>query len=130
MRDRPGRSPDEPPLGIQTGLTFISITAEELRPAKLSGYGELDPRGRSLSIKAYEDLERLIDQVAAYLRQGLGRDLQGRLKRLDEARADVDILAKLEQVIARWQLVEFRPPLEMIVDRLESPRFEVALFGA
>jgi GTP-binding protein EngB required for normal cell division len=114
---------------LETGLGFLNIAVESLRPARLIGYGALGPQPRLMSTKACEDLDRLIDQVAAYVRQGLGRDLRGRLKRLEKAQVGVDALTRLEEVIARWQLVEFRPPLQMIVDRLENPSFEIAVFG-
>ncbi len=114
---------------IQVGLNFISVAAAELRPSKLRGYGELGQEARSRITKVCEDLDRLIDQVMAYLRQGLGSNLQGRLSRLGGVAVDVESLTKLEQVVARWQLVEFRPALEMIVSRLENPCFEVAVFG-
>ena len=32
-------------------------------------------------------------------------------------------------MVTRWQLVEFRPAIEMIVSRLESPSYEIAVFG-
>ncbi len=38
-------------------------------------------------------------------------------------------LAAIEAILGRWGLVEYRPTLEMIVNRLEMPRFEVAVFG-
>jgi GTP-binding protein EngB required for normal cell division len=114
---------------IQTGLNFVSIAVAEIRPSKLRGYGDLGQEARQQVTKICEDLDRLTDQVMAYLRQGIGTDLQGRLSRLGEARVDVGTLAKLEKVIARWQLVEFRPAIEMIVNRLENPCFEVAVFG-
>ena len=41
----------------------------------------------------------------------------------------VGSLAALERIITRWQLVEYRPTLDMIVKRLESPSYEVAVFG-
>jgi predicted GTPase len=34
-----------------------------------------------------------------------------------------------EKTVTRWQLVEFRPAIEMIVSRLESPSYEIAVFG-
>jgi GTP-binding protein EngB required for normal cell division len=114
---------------IETGLNFISIGAAELRPSKLRGYGELSQEAHSRITKVCEDLDRIIDQVMAYLRQGLGSDLQGRLSRLGDGSIEVDSLTKLEQSIARWQLVEFRPALEVIVSRLENPCFEMAVFG-
>ncbi len=79
--------------------------------------------------KINEDLGRLLDRVAAYLRQGIGRDLQERLSRLDNAPVGIRTISRLEKIVERWQLVEFRPALEMIVSRLESPTFEIAVFG-
>ncbi len=114
---------------IQTGLGSISIAVAELRPSRLRGYGELGQEAHSRMTKICEDLDRLVDHVLTYLRRGLGSDIQGRLSGLAEYRVDVGTLAELEQVIARWQLVEFRPALEMIVNRPEHPGFEIAVFG-
>jgi GTP-binding protein EngB required for normal cell division len=114
---------------IQTGLQSVSIAVAELRPSKLRGYGELSQEAPSLMTKICEDLDRLIDQIITYLRQGLGSDLQAHLSRLVAAHVDMETLASLEQVVARWQLVEFRPAIEMIVNRVENPCFEVAVFG-
>ena len=41
----------------------------------------------------------------------------------------MEVLKLLDRVIIRWQLVEFRPQLDLIVRRLESPQFEIAVFG-
>ena len=70
---------------LQTGLSFIGITVEELRPSKLRGYGPLRQKGPEQCDKVNGDLGRLVDQVAAYLRQGLGRDLHERLARLEKS---------------------------------------------
>ncbi|WP_428938984.1 dynamin family protein [Fontivita pretiosa] len=39
------------------------------------------------------------------------------------------MLRELERIITAHGLVEYRPALEAIVERLESPAFEIALFG-
>ena len=116
-------------MGAPVRLTFIGITVDELRPEKLRGYGALDETGYAQVAKIRDDLERLVDQVAAYVRQGLGRDLSERLSLLETAHTGVETLSLLEKVVTRWQLVEFRPVLEMIISRLEAPSFEVAVFG-
>ncbi len=67
--------------------------------------------------------------MSTYVRQGLGRDLSRRLSRLGAARVGVETLSDLEKIVTRWQLVEFRPAIEMIVSRLESPSYEIAVFG-
>ena len=115
---------------LQCGITFMGITVEELRPSKLRGYGELSEDAVKRCNKTCEDLTRLIDQVATYLRQGIGRDLPERLARLDQAGVEAGTLARIEKLVSRRGLVEFRPTIEMIVSRLENPSFEIALFGA
>jgi GTP-binding protein EngB required for normal cell division len=114
---------------IECGISFMRITVEELGPSKLGGYGPLKPEAEAQSTKIREDLARLVDQVARYLRQGIGRDLHERLARLDQAQAGVETLSVVEQIVTRWQLVEFRPTIAMIVGRLEAPSFEIAVFG-
>lgn len=42
---------------------------------------------------------------------------------------DVALLKTLERIVNEHGLVEFRPTLAMILDRLESKNFEIALFG-
>jgi GTP-binding protein EngB required for normal cell division len=114
---------------LQVGMTFLHIAVAEMSPDRLAGYGPIDAAGRAAALKVQQELYRLIDRVAAYLRQGLGRDLQQRLARLEAAPADVATLRLLDRVVTRWQLVEFRPVLDSVIRRLEAPQFEVAVFG-
>jgi hypothetical protein len=128
----------EIPLDVQTtslrwaidvGISFIGINIAELGPKKLRGYGALDERASARATNFQQDLERLVDQAATYIRQGLGRDLSQRISKLGSAQVGVKTLSRLEEIVTRWQLVEFRPSIEMIVNRLESPSYEVAVFG-
>jgi len=48
---------------------------------------------------------------------------------LEAGSATVSLLAALHAIIDRWQLVEFRPTLDTVVQRLESPQYEIAVFG-
>jgi GTP-binding protein EngB required for normal cell division len=114
---------------IDIGTSFIGINVAELGPKKLRGYGALSERASAQATKFQQDLERVIDQAAAYIRQGLGRDLSQRIARLGSAQVGAKSLSHLEKIVTRWQLVEFRPLIEMIVRRLESPSYEVAVFG-
>ncbi len=114
---------------FQCGINFLNIAVAEMAPERLRGYGLVDEAGRAQVIKIQENLSRLIDRVSAYLRQGLGRDLAQRVALLGAASAGVNTLTVLEKIVTRWQLVEFRPLLDMIVRRLEAPQFEIAVFG-
>ncbi len=116
--------------GLQCGATAMHIAVAEAAPERLHGYGPLDDRSAATVAHLQQDLTRLIDRFEAYLRQGLGRDLGGRLARLEGADAGVEVLAALERVITRRGLVELRPLLDQLVRRMEeAPRFEVAVFG-
>jgi GTP-binding protein EngB required for normal cell division len=115
--------------GQQVGLTSLSIAVAEISPRNLAGYGPLGPEAEAGVLKIQQELRRLIDRAAAYLRQGAGQDLAQRLARLDTAPAGATTLVLLDRVIGRWQLVEFRPLLDTTVRRLEHPQFEVAVFG-
>ena len=114
---------------FETNLMHLQVAVDDMGPKRLAGYGALDPTGQAAVARIQDDLTRLLERVRAYLRQGLGRDLPARLARLDASGASVKTLATLEEIIGRWRLVEYRPTLEMIVNRLEKPCFEVAVFG-
>ncbi len=115
--------------GLQVGMTTLSVAVAELSPQNLRGYGPLSSAGEATALKIQQELRRLIDRAAVYVGQGAGQDLSQRLARLDAAPAGLATLTLLDRVIARWQLVEFRPLLDTVVRRLEAPQFEIAVFG-
>jgi GTP-binding protein EngB required for normal cell division len=114
---------------LQVGMITLQVAVAEMGPEKLRGYGPLTEDGRELAIRMRQDLDRLIDRIGAYLRQGLGRDLSQRLARLEAVHVGVATLTLLDRIITHRGLVEFRPQLEQIVRRLENPQFEIAVFG-
>ena len=87
-----------------------------------------DDGGREV-VSIQQEITRLADRVSAYLSERLGHDLPERLARLEAAPGSVAMLTLLNAVVMRWQLVEFRPALDTIVQRLESPQYEIAVFG-
>ncbi len=114
---------------IRTILTFADIAFEELRPKYMRGYGEL-PESVIPELNGLADeLQGIVARMDAYLAGGLGGDLEARLHRLAEVGADTNLLARLERVISNQGLVEFRPALSRILDRLENGALEIALFG-
>jgi GTP-binding protein EngB required for normal cell division len=110
-------------------LIGLHIAVAEMGPERLRGYGPLSDAGRAQAATVQQELNRLIDRVGAYLRQGLGRDLPARLARLEATSPGAATLAALDRVITRRGLVEFRPLLDQVVRRLEAPQFEIAVFG-
>jgi GTP-binding protein EngB required for normal cell division len=110
-------------------VSFLSVAVDEMGPDRLSGYGKLDEAGRQEVLNIQHELDRLLDRVGAYLNDRLGHDLPERLARLQARPGNIATLRLLDRIAMRWQLVEFRPMIDTIVRRLESPQFEIAVFG-
>jgi GTP-binding protein EngB required for normal cell division len=114
---------------IRTYLAFVKIAFEDCEPQRMRGYGEVaESKTRELN-GLVEEMVSAVEKLDSYLTQGLGQDLQGRLERLQQNGNDVTTLKTLERIINDHGLVEFRSTLSMIMDRLESKSFEIALFG-
>lgn len=130
---RHGLSPGGQPLSaahsLRTHLTFVSVAIEELKPKYMRGYGDVSP-------EAVAELQGLIEQLHSTVRRvddlvaraGLA-DLQSRLERLERAGADTRVLDALAAIVDARGLVEFRPAIGIVLDRLEDLRFELAVFG-
>lgn len=124
------RPPDNPSSwAIQTNLSFAQIAVQEIDPSRLTGYGPLGPEAAALVARLNADLERGLRRLQAYLSQGLGKDLESRLDRLQQAPIDLALLRSLERVIREQGLIEFHGALEALLERLESRTFEIAVFG-
>ncbi len=126
-------TPPEPSFeaihSIRVTLTFIRIAFQECTPDRMAGYGNV-PESKIRELNGLVDeMVSAVDKLDSYLAQGLGQDLEARLQRLERKGADVGVLKALEQVINTRGFVEFRPTLSMILDRLETKSFEIALFG-
>ncbi len=127
-----GVHPEGPSLGalhsIRVTLAFIRVAAQEMAPRYLRGYGQLPEWASSHLQGLASELEGLLENLDRSLAEEAGADLRLRLERLSET-ADVQRLRLLEEIISRHQLAELRPRLTSLVERLESPRYEIALFG-
>ncbi len=128
-----GIAPPEPPFesvhSIRVTLAFIRIAFQECTPDRMRGYGEV-PESKVRELNGLVDeMVAAIEKLDSYLAHGLGQDLEARLAKLAKTGVDVELLKNLERVINEHGLVEFRPTLSMILDRLESNSFEIALFG-
>ena len=108
---------------LQTRLIQVQVGIDDMGLEQLKGYGPLDDSARAAAMRIQDDLSRLLDRTMSYLTQGLGRDLSERSARLDAGSKSVGSLTALERIITSWQLVEYRPTLDMIVKRLEKPCF-------
>jgi GTP-binding protein EngB required for normal cell division len=114
---------------LHVTLESADIALAEVRSSRLRGYGELDPQA-ALSVEEYlADLARRLRRLQVYVARGPNADLAARLARLECTAIDLDAVRAVERIITRHGLVELRPTLESLVDRLETRTLEVAVFG-
>ena len=114
---------------IHVALGTIDIAVEELKPQYMSGYGDLPEAAATELNGIVGELRGLVSKLDRYLAEGVGQDLKLRLQRLEQKNNDLELLSRIEQVVARRGLVEFRTTVASILDRAEDKTFEIALFG-
>ncbi|MGA8580221.1 MAG: dynamin family protein, partial [Bryobacteraceae bacterium] len=114
---------------IRVTLGFVDIAFDECRPKRMAGYGEVAQTAATELSGLVDEMQGVVSRLNSYLAQGQSADLEKRLQRLEEAGNDIALVKTLERAINRHGLVEFRPALATIIDRLESQSFEIAVFG-
>ena len=114
---------------IRVTLGFVDIAFDEVRPKRMAGYGEVAPNAATELSGLVDEIQGIVSRLDSYLAQGQSADLEKRLRRLEDAGSDVALVQALERAIDQHGLVEFRPALATIIDRLETKAFEIAVFG-
>jgi len=131
--DGQGVAIPEPMFGslhsIRVTLGFVDIAFDECRPKRMAGYGELAPGAGTAISGLVDEMQGIVSRLETYLAQGVSADFAARFERLESAGEDLGLVKTLERAIDRHGLVEFRPALATILDRLESRSFEIAVFG-
>ena len=130
-----GQGIEAPPASIpaaravRANLTAIDIAAEELRPSYMKGFGELSAEIAVELDGIAGELRGLVARVDRYVAEGAGRDLRSRLEELERAGEETSLLSRIEEVVTRRGLVEFRAPIANLLDRMADTSLEVAVFG-
>lgn len=117
----------QPVHSMRVDLIFAEVAAEECTPERLRGYGEL-------SGPAITQLRGMVEQMKSSIRKLMGylsetADLSTRLDRLNRADNDAALLQRIISIVDRHGMVEFRPAISSILERLETNAFEIAVFG-
>jgi GTP-binding protein EngB required for normal cell division len=114
---------------VHSHLGAIHIAVEELKPKYMRGYGEVPESVATELNGIVGELGGLIQRFDRYLSEGTGEDLRTRLERLESSANDLQLLKKIEQTVRDCGLVELRPSIAAILDRVEDKTFEIAVFG-
>jgi Predicted GTPases len=125
--------PPEPTIpatrAITTRMAFVDIALDELRPSSMRGSGSLVPEAALQLMGVVRELGALSEGLSAYLYQGQTSNLKARFDDLEASGHQVQLLRLVEEIVTRHGMVEFRPRLDALANRLEDNNFEVALFG-
>ncbi len=116
-------------FSIQVTLQFVEVALEEIAPERLTGYGSV-PESLVKPLRGgIQEMKGIVRQIASYLSQRVEADLSSRLFRLSEAEADGGLLRELGSIIDRHGFIEFRALLSQLVEKIETPAYEIAFFG-
>ena len=126
--------PPKPPVSgalwaARNHLAFAGIAIAEIEPEHMLGYGKLSAEDQQTFDRIVAELNSVLNRLNAYLAQGMDADLQTRLQRLEQTKDEVKLLRELERIVTAHGLVEFRPTLTLLLDRLETNAFEIGVFG-
>ena len=113
---------------LKTDLISLDIALEELYPSQMAGYGAMDQAAAGELTWTLQEVRRLLNQLLAFLSDANA----AQEKRVLQLQAEPSLVAMLQQfskIVSRHGLVEFLPTLSSITRKLESHRFEIAVFG-
>lgn len=113
----------------RAAIMAARVSVDEMRPRAVRGYGTLTDDDAQELEKMIAQLQDLLNQMDRFLATGPGHELQSRLERLEGNDDFQRMLKRLDRTITKHGLIEFRASLEMLVERLESNSYEVAIFG-
>ncbi|HEY3938806.1 MAG TPA: dynamin family protein [Bryobacteraceae bacterium] len=116
-------------FSIKVTLQFIEVALEEIAPERLIGYGSVAPSLKEPLAGGIQEMKGIVRQMSSYLSQRIEADLANRLLRLQGADVNDNLLKKLGEILERHSLVEFRAPLSQLLEKVESPTYEIAFFG-
>jgi GTP-binding protein EngB required for normal cell division len=110
-------------------LTFSQIAVTEIEPQHMRGYGALTDGDVKAINGVVAELNATLERLIAHWNRSSEADLQARLARLEATNHEARLLRELERVVTTHGLIEFRGALELLLERLENPVFEIGIFG-
>ncbi len=115
-------------FSIQVILQFVEVALEEIAPERLTGYGSVPDSLVEPLRGGIQEMKGIVRQIAFYLSQRADADLSSRLLRLSDADPDSGLPQELGSISDRHGLIEFRASLSQLVEKIETPTYEIALF--
>ncbi|MGN6545745.1 MAG: dynamin family protein [Aureliella sp.] len=113
---------------LLTHAAYLHVAVSDISADRLRGYGPVSEQGRIAVDRLSQRLDVLVDQLDSFLRERPD-DLKRRLAHSSAPAELSRIVATTAEIVTRQGLVEYRPKLNALLDRLERADLEIALFG-
>ena len=113
---------------IKVHLNFVDIALADMRPRGMRGSGALSEATAAELIGILGELSSIAGDMMNYLTFDLQESLQQRVEKI-APEPEASLLHRVEEVITKRGLVEFRPRFDLLLARSEDSTFEVAVFG-
>jgi GTP-binding protein EngB required for normal cell division len=126
-------APEQPHISaahsVGVNLTFIDVAIAELAPHYMRGYGPVSEEGAADLNGIVSELESAVKELAQCISRPATGDLRERVEKLARQGWDVASVRILADIIDRNGLTEFRPTMNMLLDRADETALEIAVFG-
>jgi GTP-binding protein EngB required for normal cell division len=114
---------------IRVSLGFADIAFSECRAENMLGYGEVPEDAVAELNGLVGEMRGSLSKLSGYLTEEAREDFTARLARLAREGQDTRLAEVLARVIDQHGMVEFRPAIAAILDRMGRNQFEIAVFG-
>jgi GTP-binding protein EngB required for normal cell division len=114
---------------IRVSLGFADIAFSECRAENMLGYGDVPEESVAELNGLVGEMRGLLSKLSGYLTEDTREDFAARLARLGREGQDTRLAEILARIIDRHGMVEFRPAIAAILDRMGRNQFEIAVFG-
>lgn len=122
-------APDIPARrAVSVRATFIEIAIEEMQPKYLRGSGFISPIAEEFLYGVSGELLEIASRLTAYLAESTSERLSERAGSLGDSEL-AQRLRTVVEIVARQEMVQFRPALQGLIEDFKVNSYQIAVFG-
>lgn len=114
---------------VAAHFAFVEIAIEELKPKSMTGSGQLSAEGQRDLYAAVHELELLAARMTRFAQRELEVTATDRVRHLSLYGGIAGSLLLLSRAVDVFQLVQFRPLLEQLIQQAGQTEYQIAFFG-
>ena len=114
---------------VTSRFAFVEIAIEELKPKYMIGSGQLSTDGQQDLYAVVHELELLAARMTRFAQRELEVTVTDRVKHLGLHGGMAGSLLLLSRAVDVFQLVQFRPLMEQLIQQAGQTEYQIAFFG-